>query len=265
MFQRTYQKLQTREGITFVASLALIALIFTMLFGGWGHHGRKGYGDIDNIATITVTGNGEAVASPDIAKFTFTVSQDAKTMNEAQKLASDQGNALVQELQDAGIDKKDIKTEGFNAYPKYENQSRTSGIYYGGNPVIVGYTVSTTYSVKVRNLDKAGDIATLITSSNVSSVNGPDFTFDDPNKISNNARNKAIADAKVQAEILARQLGVRLVKIIDFQVVGGGNVPYPMAYSAKAMDSAMELAPAPDILPGESDVQVQVNITYEIR
>lgn len=165
---------------------------------------------------------GEVFAIPDTAQFTFTVTKDSKTMAESQKQVSDVGNDLVAKLKAAGIDEKDIKTEGFNAYPKYENKAGIvcSPTYCPpSNPVITGYTVSHTYSVKVRNLEKASDIAKLLTDAGVSSLNGPDFTIADIDSVKDDARDKAIEDAKEQAQILARQLGVRLGDILDFQVI----------------------------------------------
>lgn len=273
MFQRIYQKLQTREGITLIASIALVVATIGFIFGGFHHGGYHSDGP-GTEPTITVSGNGETFAIPDIAQFTFTITKDAKTMAEAQKQVSELGNGLVEKLQAAGVDKKDIKTEGFNAYPKYETKvSPQMGMpcsrdycppYNTGNPVITGYTVSHTYSVKVRDLDNASTIAKLLTDANVSSINGPDFAVDDINSVQDEARNKAIADAKAQAKVLARQLGVHLGKIVDFQVVGNGGPVYPMYAKAEMMDAA-GAAPAPALEPGQTEVKVQVQITYRIR
>jgi uncharacterized protein YggE len=268
MFQKIYQKLQTREGLMLVASLAIV--VFTVGFILGDFPGRKGADA--QPSTITVSGQGETFAVPDVATFNFTVSQDAKTMADAQGKVSDIGNKLVATLKSKGIEAKDIKTEGFNAYPKYENKSVSpisacTPTYcpgYNTNPVIVGYTVSHTYSVKVRDLDKASDIAKTLTDSGASSISGPDFTVDDIQKVQNEARDKAIADAKTQARVLARQLGVRLVEIVDFQVVGSGPI-YPMYAKATMAQGADAAVPAPAIEPGQTDVKVQVQITYRIR
>lgn len=251
----------------FVASLAVVVFTVGFILGDFPV--RKG-ADTQQ-STITVTGQGETFAVPDVATFNFTISQDAKTMADAQGKVSDIGNKLVATLKSKGIEAKDIKTEGFNAYPKYENKavaiSACTPTYcpgYNANPVIVGYTVSHTYSVKVRDLDKASDIAKTLTDSGASSISGPDFTIDDAQKVQNEARDKAIVDAKAQARVLARQLGVRLVEIVDFQVIGNGPV-YPMYAKATMSGAADAAVPAPAIEPGQTDVKVQVQITYRIR
>ncbi len=272
MFQKAYQKLQTKEGLMFVVSVAIIISVIGGIIGGFRHRGMGGFPGGAQQPSITVSGTGEVFAIPDTAQFSFTISKDAKTMAEAQKQVSDIGNDLIAKLKAAGIDEKDIKTEGFNAYPKYETKAMISACTPtycpgAGNPVIVGYTVSHTYSVKVRNLNKSSDIAKLLTDAGVSSLNGPDFTIADIDSVKNDARDKAIADAKEQAKVLARQLGVRLGEIIDFQVVDNGYYPMPMYARASAVaDAGMaEKVTAPDIQPGQSDIKVQVQITYRIR
>lgn len=275
MITKFYNKLQTREGFTFVVSVAIIiatALMVVMAFG----RGREGSNPNGQpLPAITVSGSGEVFVAPDVANFTATVSVDAKTMADAGKAAAEQENRLVAKLADAGIAKDDIKTVSYNAYPKYENRSvpMPDMSCYGGicpspvtNSVITGYTVSETVSVKVRNLEKAGDIAKLLADSNLNSVNGPDFAVDKPEEAQNAARAKAIDDAKAQAKILARQLGVRLGKIVDFQV-SGGNQGYPIAYAMKSsMDSAGAApAPSPELPAGQTNIRSTVSITYRIR
>ena len=257
------------------ASTTLIFAMFALLaFGVHSFSSLSAYNGSGNAtpATITVSGTGKSSASPDVAQFSFTVSHDAKTMSDAQSAVTTQANALVAQLKQAGVAPKDIQTSDFSAYPKYENRAVASPAIICANnycpppvsnQVIVGYTVSTTYSIKVRDLTQAGAIATLITSANVSSVSGPNFTLDDPKSLQNQARDLAIADAKDQAHILAKQLGVRLVRITDFQENGGGN-PVPMYATAMKSDMAGS-APAPDLEAGQTTANVNVSITYQIK
>jgi len=271
MLQKISDKAQSREGLTLLTSITLVFAMFALLGLGVFAFTRSNSDNtnVQNVPTITVNGNGESFAQPDIAQFDFTVSQDAQSMTDAQTAASTTANALVAKLKADGVADADIQTTGFNANPKYENQSVAGpAIVCGGgmcppvvNQVIVGYTVAISYSVKVRDLSKAGDIAALIANGNVSNVDGPNFTLDDPSKVSNDARDKAIADAKKQAQVLADQLNVRLGRITSFQVSSGDNAPVPMYASAMAKVGSA----APDLQPGQTDVKSSVTITYEIK
>lgn len=284
MIQKIYQKLQTKEGLMLVVSLAIIVGVIGFLFRG-GFHGRKGFDGVGQpVPSIRVSGTGEMNVSPDIARFTFSISKDASTIADARNQIATIGNELIANLKAAGIDEKDIKTENMSTYPKYENRAAadkscaTDAAYEMSgisprvicapvyNSVVVGYTVSTTYSVKVRDLDKVSTIATLLTDAKLFSLNGPDFAVDDVEAVTDDAREKAIEDAKAQAKVLARQLGVKLGKIIDFQVDGGYS-PMPMNYDRAMMSAAgmKEAAVSPELPTGETTIRSQVTITYRIK
>ncbi len=267
------QKLQTREGLIGLGSITLVFAMFALLGLGVFAFAKSTHDDGTNAGSITVTGTGEIFAAPDVANFSGTISVDGKTMASAEASATAQENDVIAKLTAVGISKDDIKTTSYNAYPKYENRAvATPAIacisgncpsYPVTNSVIVGYTVSETLSIKVRDLDKAGDIAKLLTDANISSVDGPNFAIDNPEDVQNQARDKAIADAKNQANILAKQLGVHLKQIVDFQVSNAGTIA-PMMYAAKA-DSVGASAPSPSLPAGQTDVTSNVSITYTIR
>lgn len=234
--------------------------------------------------TINVSGTGEAVAIPDIATFSFSVTETAKTVAEAQTAATAKINAAIAALSQAGIEDRDIKTQGYNINPHYEYQNavcpaRTpttispdgvgmpSSVYYcpPGKSVLTGYDVSQTIGVKIRDLEKAGAIFTSIGALEVDSVNGLNFSVDKPEDIQAKARAEAIAEAEAKAKELAKQLGVRLVRIISFSE--NGNYPYARAYGMGG-DASVKLesaAAAPQVPVGEQEVSSTVNITYEIK
>ena len=271
MFQKIYQKLQTREGITFVASLTLIVVALAglgMLFGG---HERDSQSSVTPDPMLRVSGTGEVTASPDIARFTYSISKDAATIADARNTVATTGNDLIKKLKDAGIAEKDIKTESITTYPKYENRSTAVKCADGVacpvayNSVVVGYTVTNTFSVKVRNLDNVSKIAELLTNAKIFTLDGPQFAIDDQQLINDQAQALAIIDAKKQAGILAEQLGVRLGKIVDFQIDTTGGSPVPMYDRAMLSATPMEKSVAPELPTGETKVTAHVTISFHIR
>ena len=86
--------------------------------------------------------------------------------------------------------------------------------------------------------------------------------------VQDQARDEAIADAKQKAEMLAKQLGVRLVRVVSYN--DSGNYPQPMyardmAYGMGGAENQSTKAVAPSISIGENKVTSNVSITYEIR
>ncbi len=235
---------------------------------------------------ITVTGEGEVFAVPDIAEISFSVNEEAATLPEAQEAAALKMNAAIDYLKSQGIDEKDIKTTNYSANPRYEYRDvGVMPVYdmptYGGasgaaemmaypgwdggdTRVLVGYDVYQTISVKIRDTDKAGELIAGVTSKGITDIYGPNFTIDDEDELQREARQDAIEDAREKAEQLADDLDVRLVRIVSFSENGGGY--YPMyAKMELSMDSAGAAPMAPNITPGENQISASVMITYEIR
>ncbi len=220
-------------------------------------------------STIFVSGEGEVFAVPDIATVTFSATKDAKTMELAQKDVTDRMNSAIDFLKTSGVMEKDIKTTNYNAYPKYEYQREVeqcaSGYCPPGRQTLIGYEVSETISVKIRNTDDAGKIIAGLGKLKVSDISGPNFAIDDEDTLKAEARKKAIDDAKAKADILAKELGVKLVRVVSFSESNGN---YPMYFSKSAMGmggDASEASVAPQIAKGENKINVNVSISYEIK
>src|SRR3989344_1809823 len=224
--------------------------------------------------TISFDGKGEVFASPDLATINFTIRENAVAMKDAQTRVTAKETAVLAFLDKSGVAKKDIKTENYNSYPKYEwrqvvcpQPADVSGSYYcpPGKNILTGYEVSEYISVKIRDLVKTGEIIKGIGDVGISEINGPDFSIEKEDALKEQARKIAIGEAKKKAETLSRDLGVRLVRIVSFSE--GGNYPIPMyEKSMMAADSAGSApSPAPTLPTGENKIFSNITITYEIR
>ena len=220
--------------------------------------------------TITVSGEGEIFAVPDIATFSVTIEERADTVEAAQETATEKSNDIIAYLKEQGIDEKDIRTADYSAYPRYEYSERicASNMYCPpGDQVLAGYTVSQTLSVKVRDTDKAGGVLSGVGSRGASQVSGLSFTIDDEDELNLEVRGMAIDDARTKAAELAKQLNVRLIRVVGFSE-NGSYPPMPYAYGMGgdvAVRSEAALKIAPDIPTGENKIISSVTITYEIR
>ena len=227
-------------------------------------------GEVQN--TITVSGSGEAIAVPDTATFSFTIIEEATTVAPAQEALSKKIDSVLAMLKKEKIGEGDIKTINYNINPKYDYDSVRMGMPcspyscppYGGDPKIVGYQVSQTIEVKVKSLDKAPTLLSNVGSLGVTSVSGIYFSVSNQKDFEREARQKAINEAKVKAEQLAKDLGMRLGKVVSFSE--NGYYPYPMRYESfgKGAD-AVAPTPAPQVPAGENKITSQVQITYEIK
>jgi uncharacterized protein len=97
----------------------------------------------------------------------------------------------------------------------------------------------------------------------VQNVNGPSFALDDSSAGYDAARADAINKAKAQARLLSKQLGVRLVKIVNFYESSGGY-QYPMMYGMGGDMAVSKAEVAPEVPSGDNTYTASVSITYEI-
>jgi hypothetical protein len=223
--------------------------------------------DMPVVNTISVSGAGSAVAIPDIATFSFTVSETAKTVVDAQTQATNKINAALKAVEDAGVADKDIQTISYNINPHYEYQNVACSQYNcpPGKSVLTGYDVSQSIQVKVRDLSKAGAIFTSVGSLGVQNVNGLTFSVDKPESVQAEARAKAIADAQSKAKELAKQLGVSIARVTSFFESNDRTSPIVYGMGGGKTMSAEIQAPTPEVPAGEQKVTSDVTITYEIK
>lgn len=262
-----YEDMQVRNA-TRVALWLLVALLAASLVYVVSSIRFVGAG-IAPGNTITVSGYGESFSTPDIATFTYAVVSEKKTAADAQADATAKTNAVLSYLKSAGIDEKDIQTSGYNTNPVYDyvQSACVNGYCPGGKQVLRGYEVRQSTTVKVRDTAKAGEILAGVSDKGATEVSGLQLTFDNPLQGQNEARNKAIADAKAKAEELADELGVSIVRVVSFSESGGGY-PTPYAYGRSGvanMASDAKVEVAPQISVGQNQVSSNVSVTYEIR
>lgn len=221
-----------------------------------------------NIAQITITGEGEARAVPDVSKIVVTIREVGKSVPEGQKLVEKKTASLMEKLKSENIDEKDIKTTSYTVNPKYE-QATIYCIKYPcpqGKMEVVGYEIAQTIEIKVRNIENTGKVIGDIGSLNITEISGPEFTVDDMDAVTKEAKEEAIKDAKEKARELAKSLGVDLGSISNYSD-DSSYTPYPMMYSKDSYSLSSQGGRGDmsvTIPQGETIRKVKVNITYNI-
>jgi uncharacterized protein len=239
--------------------LALVLLALAAWLGLKARNVAKEYKFIGipiETHSITVSGEGRAVTMPDIAKIELGTVIEKKTVAEAQKENTRIMNALNDKLTASGVAKADVQTANYSIQPVYD--------WNTGKQTLRGYQVAQNLRVKIRSLDKVGDILGAAGELGVNQVGGIDFTVDQPEVIKQQARVKALANAKAKAEALAQVVGVNLVRVTSFSE--NVNEPtYNAPYFDKAMAAGIGGGPAPSVEPGSAEFVVNANVTYEIQ
>ena len=218
--------------------------------------------EIESRNTITVFGKGEVYTRPDLAITIFSVVTEKKTVSEALSENTEKMNTIIDSMKEQGVEDKDLKTTSFNIYPRYDWYNETR-FYPQGRRVLVGYEVRQSLQVKIRDMEKIGEIIQKATNAGANQVGDLQFTIDNEDEFKKQARGQAIEKAQDKAKELASQLGVRLVRIVNFSE--SGVVPYYYGLEKIVGMGGSEETAAPTIETGENKIEVNVIITYEIN
>jgi uncharacterized protein YggE len=273
-----------------VLGWAVVAAVLSIGYAGLSF--VKSYGESiqpSSFRSFSVTGEGKAIAIPDVAEFTFTVvTQGGTDVASVQSKNTTAANQAIAFVKSEGVADKDIQTQYYNVSPNYETYNcnvvvpqayaETSGAAGGAvlAPVIpvvrpcppssiVGYTVTQSVDVKIRDFTKIGDIMGGVVANGANQVGQLSFTLDDPTTVQNQAEADAIAKAKTEAQAIAQAGGFSLGRLLNVQT---GGAPYPVMYAAAAPAMASvnaKAAPAPAIQVGSQEVDMTVTLQYEIQ
>jgi uncharacterized protein YggE len=236
------------SGLVIVASLLAAALIGP----------RPGMSATDNMLPriVSVSGLGEVKAAPDMATISTGVVSEAASAKEALARNSAAMTAIMAALKNAGVAEEDVQTSDFSVSPKYPPYQPNGGVQR-----IVGYTVSNNVTARVKNLKNLGPILDMLVQSGSNQISGISFGIDDPKKALNEARKKAVADARAKAELYAEAAGVSLGHVVQISEQTAISPPVPLmrAVAVQATDASVPIA------AGQQTVSATVSITYEIQ
>jgi uncharacterized protein len=201
---------------------------------------------------ISVTGEATVSVPPDLALVDGGVTSEAKTAREASDANNTAMGKVLLALKIAGVDEKDVQTSRLSLQPQ-SAPNRT------GASAIVGYRASNRVAIKVRNVSDVAAVIDTLVGAGANEVGGIQFTVSEASKWLDEARDKAVADARRKAEIYARAAGVALGAALS---ISEGSSPEPMRYRNKV---SAGMAAGTPVAQGEETLSVTVNVSWAIK
>ncbi|WP_017998144.1 SIMPL domain-containing protein [Paracoccus sp. N5] len=201
-----------------------------------GQHAMKHSGKHHGpMAKLTVTGEGQSAAQPDMATISLGVSSRAATAAEAMAQTAEQQGKVIEALKAEGIEARDIQTSGLNLSPVIDYQD-------GQAPKLTGYAAQNMVTLRVRDIAALGGVLDKLVASGANEISGISFSREDMTEALDQARADAIADARHRAEVMAEAAGMKLGPLISLSEAqaGGGPRPMMMAAAAKQADTPVE-------------------------
>ena len=204
---------------------------------------------------LDISATGEVSRVPDVAVISAGVVTRSATAVAALAENATRMERVRAALKRAGIADRDIQTSTVSLNPDYryaENQP----------PQLTGYSATNTVNVRFRDIRATGKILDALVAEGANQINGPSLTIDKPEAALDEARTRAIANGRARAELYARSLGMRIVRLLSVSETGGyGGGPVPMM----ARGAIAQMDAKTEVVPGEQQLQVSVNMSFELQ
>jgi len=258
-----YKKLVSLVGVLVLVLVAFVGVKTINEIKAFRYIGADSFSENNSIS---ISGEGEVFATADIANFSFSVVENGDTVGEAEEAATTKWNEILAYLENEGVEDRDVKTINYAVEPQYAPQDPGVNWIPRVEREIVGYSVTQSAQVKVRDTTTTGELLSTVGDMGVRNLSGISFTIDDEDELYAEARALAILDAREKAGELARSLGISLGRVVGFHENGGGMPRYSYALEQRAMDQADGgMVASPDIPMGENRIVVNVEVMYQIR
>jgi len=228
-----------------------MALALVLPFGRASVAGATSPESSDPVRTIDVSGTGVVRGTPDVLDLVLGIEVRAKGAADALRRNSELLRKVLDVLHDAGVEDDDIQTAALSIWPVTDDDGNT----------VIGYSVSNTVHVTLRDLDSAGtvvDDATTVAGDEIV-VHDVSFSFDDNSRLVARARAEAVRQARSQAEQLAEAAGVTLGRLLSID-----ETSTPPSPALRAGDAGGSTEAAVPIEPGSQGLSVHVELRYEI-
>ncbi|WP_035643219.1 SIMPL domain-containing protein [Bradyrhizobium sp. ORS 375] len=203
---------------------------------------------------ITVSGEGSVQAPPDLAQIDAGVASDAKTAREAAEANNSAMAKVLQALKTAGIADKDVQTSRLSLQPQYA-QNRP------GQPAVTGYRASNRVTIKLHDVAKVASVIDTVVAAGANDVGNVFFSVAEPSKLLDQARERAVTDARRKAEIYAKAAGVTLGQPLN---IAEDGTPTPV-FRAKTFAAPMAAGAPTPVAQGEETLSVTVSVTWAIK
>jgi uncharacterized protein YggE len=235
------------------ASLALVVTAALVLV-------TPALAETDVPPAISVTGEGTVSVPPDLAQIDAGVASDAKTAREASEANNAAMGKVLLALKGAGIEEKDYQTSRLSLQPQLAMRNTVSSVQ-PGPAQIVGYRASNRVSIKLRDIAKVASVIDTLVAAGANDIGILNFTVTQASKLLDEAREKAVADAKRKAEIYAKAAGVTLGAPLSIAEEGA---PVPV-FREKRLAMAPMAVGTPPVAQGEETLSVTISMTWAIK
>jgi len=208
--------------------------------------------------TVTVTGTAEVSARPDLARVTLGAEARKPSLSQARAEVATTIDRVLALTRDLKIDPKLVNGTGLQVQPEYGWNDKDR------KRVLLGYLVSRQVQVELRDLEQLGALLERAVDAGVNHVSDPQLDSSRRKDLEREALTKAVQDARLSADTLARAAGVQLGSVRSLNASSSTPI-VPMYRRAGPMAAeAASAAPAATYEAGDMKFAATVTAEYEL-
>ena len=205
------------------------------------------------VVELTVSESVEA--EPDIATVSAGVTTQARTAVEAMRTNAQAMNAVVDRIEQLGVAERDIQTSGISLGAMYDYDQSTQ------RQVFRGYQASNRVSVRLRDIQRTGEVLDALVAAGATDLGGPEWSIDDDTAARAQARSAAMERARAQALEYARLAGYSDLRLLEINETVAPSRPMPIVAQMARAEAADASTP---VRPGMVEATVIVTVKYEL-
>lgn len=205
---------------------------------------------------VLVTGEGTVSADPARMEISIGVATTSSTAAEALDANNAKMAPVIEALRREGIDPSDIRTSGLSVDAQYADRRASQ------EDRIIGFRAENTIQVSTSNLDRAGDLVSLLFDAGANTISGPEFFVaeEDEERLARLAEIAALQEARAQAETVAETLGLKVSRAL---VVSDRRVHFSESSVSRVTITGSRIMPTP-LEPGKIDVDASYSVVYAL-
>jgi uncharacterized protein len=246
-----------RRTMLLMSSLALVIGLLSVPIAAWSADGTKPEAPI-----LTVVGTGSVTAPPDTAFVSLGMDTAGKSLAEAQRQNSTVIQKVMERLRELKIEKERVQTATFTVTPQYKSPPKRPSDAPPAPPEIVGYTISNTVTVEVREVEKVGAVIEEVLSAGANHFHGLRWALRDEQQARLNALKIGAGKAREKAAALSEAVNLKLGRLVN--VTEGNHVVQPTPRVSRFMGTMEGAGGEVPISSGEMKIEATVTLVYEI-
>lgn len=206
--------------------------------------------------TVSVSGQGEVSAEPDVAHVSLGIEARRPSMAEARSEVAAAVDRVLALTRDLGIDPRRVNATRLQVQPEYSWNDKDR------KRILLGYLVSRRVQVELRNLEQLGTLLERAVDAGVNQVSDPLLDSSRRKELERDAMTRAVQDARLNAETLARAAGAKLGAVRTLSASSSG--PEIPVYRGKVAMAEASLAPEATFQAGDMRFSATVNAEYDL-